>query len=136
MQVVVNLLSNAAKFTPSGGRTRLDARLEDGFLRVTVTDSGPGVPAKDRKLVFDRFRQSDNTLTGKPAGTGLGLAIAKRIVEHLGGRIGVEDAMAGPDPESGRGAAFWFTLPLAEGESGHGTGIAPVRDLPAKDRSD
>ncbi|PWC61184.1 histidine kinase [Azospirillum sp. TSH7] len=113
IQVVVNLLSNAAKFTPPGGRTRLETRLETGFLRVTVSDSGPGVPAKDRELVFDRFRQSGDTLTGKPAGTGLGLAIAKRIVEHLGGRIGVADAPAGPDPESGKGAAFWFTLPLA-----------------------
>ncbi|KAA0581548.1 sensor histidine kinase [Azospirillum sp. Sh1] len=113
IQVVVNLLSNAAKFTPPGGRTRLETRLESGFLRVTVTDSGPGVAAKDRELVFDRFRQSGDTLTGKPAGTGLGLAIAKRIVEHLGGRIGVADAPAGPNPESGKGAAFWFTLPLA-----------------------
>ena len=113
IQVVVNLLSNAAKFTPPGGRTRLETRLESGFLRVTVTDSGPGVPAKDRELVFDRFRQSGVTLIGKPAGTGLGLAIAKRIVEHLGGRIGVADAPAGLDPESGKGAAFWFTLPLA-----------------------
>ncbi|MBY6260639.1 histidine kinase [Azospirillum sp. 412522] len=116
IQVVVNLLSNAAKFTPSGGRTRLDARLEGGSLRVTVTDSGPGVAAKDRDLVFDRFRQSGDTLTGKPAGTGLGLAIAKRIVEHLGGRIGLEDAPPGPLAESGKGAAFWFTLPVADGE--------------------
>ncbi|CAO3414391.1 ATP-binding protein [Azospirillum endophyticum] len=114
IQVVVNLLSNAAKFTPPDGLTRLEARPENGALRVTVTDSGPGVAAKDRALVFDRFRQSGDVLTGKPAGTGLGLAIARRIVEHLGGRIGVEDAAAGSPAESGKGAAFWFTLPLAE----------------------
>ncbi|QCG88539.1 histidine kinase [Azospirillum sp. TSH100] len=122
IQVVVNLLSNAAKFTPSGGRTRLEARQDRDVLRVTVADSGPGVAAKDRDLVFDRFRQSGDTLTGKPAGTGLGLAIAKRIVEHLGGRIGVEDAPDGPPPESGRGAAFWFTLPLAD----RGIGTPPA----------
>lgn len=122
IQVAVNLLSNAAKFTPPGGRVRLQARPEDGRLRVTVTDSGPGVAPKDRNLVFDRFRQAGDRLSGKPAGTGLGLAIAKRIVEHLGGGIGVDDAPGGPDAGSGEngtgksdsgGAAFWFTLPLA-----------------------
>ncbi|MBP2305134.1 histidine kinase [Azospirillum melinis] len=128
IQVAVNLLSNAAKFTPPGGRTRLTARLEDGVLRVAVIDSGPGVPVKDRDLVFDRFRQSGNTLTGKPAGTGLGLAIAKRIVEHLGGRIGVADAPAGPAAESGTGTSFWFTLPLAVSPSGQGAGEPPVVD--------
>ncbi|PWC75248.1 sensor histidine kinase [Azospirillum sp. TSH64] len=126
IQVVVNLLSNAAKFTPPGGRTRLVARLADGVLRVAVIDSGPGVPAKDRDLVFDRFRQSGDALTGKPAGTGLGLAIAKRIVEHLGGRIGVEDAPDGPVAESATGASFWFTLPLAVSPSGQGAGEPPV----------
>jgi len=128
IQVVVNLLSNAAKFTPPGGRTRLVARLEDGGLRVAVIDSGPGVPAKDREFVFDRFRQSGDALTGKPAGTGLGLAIAKRIVEHLGGRIGVEDAPAGPCAESGTGAAFWFTLPLAMSGFADDAGEPPVTD--------
>ncbi|MBP2299662.1 sensor histidine kinase [Azospirillum picis] len=112
IQVAVNLLSNAAKFSPRGGRTRISARPIDGGVRVTVADSGPGVARKDRKLVFDRFRQSGDTLTGKPAGTGLGLAIAKRIVEHLGGRIGVEDAPAAIEEETA-GATFWFTLPLA-----------------------
>lgn len=113
IQVVMNLLSNAAKFTPSGGRTRLEARPDGGMLRITVTDSGPGVAPKDRSIVFERFRQAGDMLTGKPSGTGLGLAIARRIVGHLGGRIGVEDAPAGLDAESGKGAAFWFTLPLA-----------------------
>ncbi|KAA0598190.1 Na+/proline symporter/signal transduction histidine kinase [Azospirillum lipoferum] len=131
IQVVVNLLSNAAKFTPPGGRTRLKAHLDGDALRVMVADSGPGVAAKDRELVFDRFRQSGSALTGKPAGTGLGLAIAKRIVEHLGGRIGVEDAPAGPPPESGRGAAFWFTLPLADRAFGH-----DMEEQPARHRED
>ncbi|PWC39104.1 sensor histidine kinase [Azospirillum sp. TSO35-2] len=113
IQVVVNLLSNAAKFTPSGGRTVLAARVRDGALRVTVTDTGPGVAPKDRALVFDRFRQAGDPLTGKPAGTGLGLAISKRIVEHLGGRIGVESGTA-------PGATFWFTLPLVQQPAPHG----------------
>ena len=130
IQVVVNLLSNAAKFTPTGGLTRLEAKLDGDALRIAVIDSGPGVARKDRNIVFERFRQAGDMLTGKPAGTGLGLAIAKRIVEHLGGRIGVADAPAGLDAESGKGAAFWFTLPLAGPLAAQPADAAPGAPLP------
>ncbi|MBP2227131.1 Na+/proline symporter/signal transduction histidine kinase [Azospirillum agricola] len=105
VQVAVNLLSNAAKFTPAGGRVTLSATVADGELRVGVADDGPGIAPEHHEAVFDRFRQVGDPMTDKPAGTGLGLAICKRIVEHLGGRIGVVSA-------AGAGATFWFTVPL------------------------
>lgn len=106
VQVVVNLLSNAAKFTPEGGQVSLTTSPKDGGALVTVADSGPGIDPRHHDAVFDRFRQVGDTMTDKPAGTGLGLAISKRIVERLGGRIWVESA-------SGAGAAFKFWLPAA-----------------------
>jgi len=109
VQVVVNLLSNAAKFTPPGGRVTLSAEKRDNSLRVAVTDTGPGLAPEHHEVVFDRFRQVGDPMTDKPAGTGLGLAICKRIVEHLGGRIGVVSA-------PGAGASFWFTLPLGNAQ--------------------
>ncbi|BAI72902.1 hypothetical protein AZL_022640 [Azospirillum sp. B510] len=125
VQVIVNLLSNAAKFTPVGGRVRLEAQRDGGVLRVRVTDSGPGVAAEERELVFQRFHRSATAVAGDSDGTGLGLAISRRIVERLGGRIGVEDASTAGPPESGHGASFWFTLPLAEAGAG---AMPPERD--------
>ncbi|MFD1627786.1 sensor histidine kinase [Azospirillum griseum] len=110
VQVVVNLLSNAAKFTPPGGRVTLAAEPGNGAVRISVTDTGPGIAPEHHDAVFDRFRQVGDPMTDKPAGTGLGLAICKGIVEHLGGRIGV-------DSRPGAGACFWFTLPLLHGPS-------------------
>ncbi|MGF7173380.1 sensor histidine kinase [Azospirillum doebereinerae] len=107
VQVAVNLLSNAAKFAPPGSRVTLSARIAGDSLRVAVSDGGPGIAPEHHAAVFDRFRQVGDPMTDKPAGTGLGLAICKRIVEHLGGRIGVVSA-------SGAGATFWFTIPLAD----------------------
>ncbi len=111
VQVAVNLLSNAAKFTPAGGRVALTVGLvagpSGGEARVSVTDNGPGIAPEHQAIVFERFRQVGDTMTDKPQGTGLGLAISKRIVEHLGGRIWVES-------EPGAGATFCFTVPVAE----------------------
>jgi signal transduction histidine kinase len=112
VQVVVNLLSNAAKFTPEGGRVAVDAAVttpppdtgKTTSVQVAVTDDGPGIAPQHQAIVFDRFRQVGNTMTDKPQGTGLGLAICKRIVEHLGGRIGVDSA-------PGHGSTFSFTVP-------------------------
>ncbi|MBP2313722.1 sensor histidine kinase [Azospirillum soli] len=110
VQVAVNLLSNAAKFTPAGGRVALTVGLvagtSGGEARVSVTDNGPGIAPEHQAIVFERFRQVGDTMTDKPQGTGLGLAISKRIVEHLGGRIWVES-------EPGTGATFSFTVPVA-----------------------
>jgi signal transduction histidine kinase len=107
IQVMLNLLSNAAKFlTPGSGRVRVAlGRLADQ-LEVCVTDNGPGIRPEDQELVFEKFRQVGDTMTAKPSGTGLGLPISRRIVEHLGGRLWVESV-------PGEGATFRFTLPLA-----------------------
>ncbi len=104
IQVLVNLISNAVKFTDNGS-IHCAACLEDGHLRVSVTDTGIGIPTSDQESVFERFKQSGNTMTDKPKGTGLGLPISREIVEHHGGRIWVESA-------PGLGSSFTFTLPL------------------------
>jgi PAS domain S-box-containing protein len=104
VQVLVNLLSNAAKFTERGTITVGARRVASG-VELSVADTGTGIPAADHAAIFERFRQStSDTLTDKPKGTGLGLTIARHIVEHHGGRIGVES-------EPGRGSRFAFVLP-------------------------
>ncbi len=108
LQVVINLLSNAAKFAPAeGGRVVVELAAAGRLLRVAVTDNGPGVRPEDRQVIFEKFRQAGDTLTGKPQGTGLGLPISRQIVEHLGGSLRVE---SGP----GGGARFVFELPCAD----------------------
>ncbi|MFN3431015.1 MAG: sensor histidine kinase, partial [Candidatus Sericytochromatia bacterium] len=103
-QVINNLVGNAIKFTPQGGRITLDARLEDGCLRVEVADTGPGIAEADRDKLFKRFGQLDTSNTRSHTGTGLGLSIVKAIVEAHGGRLGVRS-------RPGAGATFWFELP-------------------------
>lgn len=110
MQVAVNLLSNAAKFTPPGGRVEARLGLQDGAVRADVRDNGVGILPEDLDVIFEKFRQGGNTLTDKPTGTGLGLAVCRRIVEHLHGRIWVES-------KPGEGATFSFTVPTMPPES-------------------
>ena len=106
IQVVINLISNAVKFTDSGSIT-CSARRDDGELVVSVTDSGIGIAPADQPKVFEKFKQVGDTLTDKPKGTGLGLPICKEIVEYHGGQIWVEST-------PGQGSTFSFTLPIAE----------------------
>jgi Na+/proline symporter/nitrogen-specific signal transduction histidine kinase len=107
VQVVLNLLSNAVKFVePGRGLIEVSLTEERGFLRVDVRDNGPGIDAAQHELIFDKFRQAGDTLTGKPQGSGLGLHISRRIVEHFGGRMWVTS-------RADAGACFSFTLPLA-----------------------
>ena len=107
MQVIVNLISNAVKFSDKEtGWVRLEARREDGALRVDVRDNGIGVDKKDHGRIFERFQQAGNTLTEKPAGTGLGLPISREILRHFNGEIWVES-------EIGKGATFSFRIPAA-----------------------
>jgi len=105
-QVLLNLLSNAERHTPEGGRIAVRAERRDGEARVSVSDTGPGIPPGDLPYVFERFWRGDRSRTRTSGGTGLGLAIAKQLVEAHGGRIGVESA-------PGRGATFTFALPLS-----------------------
>ena len=104
VQVIFNLLSNAVKFTPAGGTVDVAAARRDGEVRVSVTDTGPGIAPEDQDRIFEEFQQAD---AGKeqPDGTGLGLALSKRLVELHGGRIWV-------DSEPGTGSTFVFTLPV------------------------
>jgi signal transduction histidine kinase len=102
-QVVFNLVSNAVKFTPDGGRVDLSAHAEDGYVELAVTDTGPGIPDADLERIFEEFEQSSD---GRNAdGTGLGLPLSRKLVELHGGRLWVESAV-------GRGSTFRFTLPL------------------------
>jgi len=106
-QVIVNLLSNAAKFCERpGGRVAIAAAAEPAFLRVSVTDNGPGIRPENQSLIFEKFQQASDTLTDKPEGTGLGLPICREIVEYFGGRIWVES-------RPGEGSTFSFTVPAA-----------------------
>ena len=108
LQVMANLLSNAAKFSPDGGTVRIHARTDGaGMAEVSIVDHGPGIPARHRERAFDRFWQADSSDTRAKQGTGLGLSIAKGIVEHHGGEIRISETPGG-------GATFTFTLPLAE----------------------
>jgi PAS domain S-box-containing protein len=104
-QIVVNLLSNAVKFTAAGGNVRVDVEPADGFARVSVSDTGIGIPPAQHEAIFDNFHQVEPAMSGTREGTGLGLAITRRLVEAHGGRIWLES-------EPGRGSRFTFTLPL------------------------
>jgi two-component system phosphate regulon sensor histidine kinase PhoR len=114
-QVLLNLLHNAVKFTSAGGSVlvRADLAPHDGgpqssgpWLRVSVSDTGIGIPAQDLPRIFERFYKVDRSRTRNAGGTGLGLAIAKHLVEGHGGRLWVDSA-------EGRGSTFSFTLPTA-----------------------
>jgi Na+/proline symporter/nitrogen-specific signal transduction histidine kinase len=104
MQVLLNLLSNAAKFVPEGAG-RIDVRLQADAARATVSvqDNGVGVPAEQRALIFEKFRQGGDHLN-RPQGTGLGLPISRQIVEHFGGRMWLRD-------DTPQGSCFCFSLP-------------------------
>lgn len=103
-RVINNLVHNAVKFTPEGGAILVRAAVEEDDVRISVQDSGPGIPKEEQGRVFERFYKADRARSR--GGTGLGLAIARHIVEGHGGRIGV---MSTP----GQGATFWFTAPRA-----------------------
>ena len=106
-QVIFNLLSNAVKFTPPGGKVDVSTMRVNGDMRVTVSDTGPGIAPEDRERLFDEFQQGD-VGAAKREGTGLGLALSKRLIELHGGQIWVES-------ELGKGSTFVFTLPVKRG---------------------
>jgi two-component system phosphate regulon sensor histidine kinase PhoR len=103
-QVLTNLVSNAVKFTPSGGQVTISAEAETGQIRFVIADTGYGIPPEALPRVFDKFFQAQSSTESGTKGTGLGLAIVKHIVELHGGEVGVES-------EAGRGSRFYFTLP-------------------------
>jgi signal transduction histidine kinase len=103
-QVLLNLLSNALKFTPEGGRVAVRASVVDGMAEVSVTDTGVGIAPEDQEAVFEEFRQV-GTADKKVEGTGLGLTLSRKFIELHGGRIWVKSQV-------GVGSTFTFTLPL------------------------
>jgi len=113
MQVMTNLLSNAAKFSPPNSAVDVSVSRPGDTVRVEVSDRGPGIPEAFRSKIFGRFAQADSADSRIKGGTGLGLAISKRLIELMQGRIGFED-------RSGGGTTFFFELPVlssAEGEA-------------------
>ena len=119
MQVVLNLLSNAAKFVPVGGQVVVSLASDVSGLTVCVQDNGPGVPAEQQSLIFERFLQGGDGVN-RPQGTGLGLPISRQIVEHFGGRLWLEPG------SSGQGSCFAFHLPWN----------APLPEAPTTTRGD
>ncbi|WP_230844248.1 PAS domain-containing sensor histidine kinase [Gloeobacter morelensis] len=103
-RVIVNLVDNALKFTPTGGRVHLRLEPCEGAVRVAVHDTGRGISPEKSALLFVRFAQAESYATG----TGLGLYLCRQVIEAHGGRIWAES-------EPGLGSTFYFTLPLAEG---------------------
>jgi signal transduction histidine kinase len=106
IQVLVNLLGNAIKFSPRRGTIEVTVSSERGCARFAVKDTGRGIPADRLESIFERFRQVDSSDAREMGGSGLGLAIARDIVSHHGGQMSVES-------EVGAGSTFHFTLPLA-----------------------
>jgi signal transduction histidine kinase len=106
-QLLDNLLSNALKFTPEGGRVDVLLSAENGHAVLEVADSGIGIPQAEQARLFERFYRASTATAQAVPGTGLGLAIAKAIVEAHGGRIGVES-------DEGTGARFRVELPVRQ----------------------
>jgi len=112
VQVVLNLLSNAAKYGGDrGGRVTVTLQALQDAVRVDVRDDGPGIAPEDQERIFQRFRQSGDTAADRPRGTGLGLAISREIIQRFGGRLWVESA-------PGRGSTFSFTVPTVAARDG------------------
>ena len=106
LQVMTNLISNAAKFSPAGGSVDIEMRrMNDKVVVVSVGDRGNGIPEDFRNRIFGRFAQADSADTRAKGGTGLGLAICKRLIEMMDGTIGFSDRLGG-------GTNFWFELPM------------------------
>jgi signal transduction histidine kinase len=104
-RMILNLLDNAVKYTPAGGEVSLDLAGHNGDARITVRDTGIGIPEKDQPYIFDRFYRVDKARSRAMGGAGLGLSIAHWIAEAHGGTISVES-------QPGRGSAFTVELPI------------------------
>jgi signal transduction histidine kinase len=115
-QIIYNLLSNALKFTPEGGKVRIDSTSQHGWVEISVSDTGIGIAREDQEAIFDEFYQAAASTKGVKEGTGLGLAITRRLVEQHGGRINLES-------EPGKGSRFSFTLPAGHADAAQMEGV-------------
>jgi len=109
VQVMVNLLSNASRYGPDDVEIEIGAAVLGDWVRVTVADTGPGVPPEYRGELFRRFVYPDTGNDRAQVGAGLGLSVVKAVVEAHGGEVGIEDRPGG-------GSVFWFTLPRVNGQ--------------------
>jgi PAS domain S-box-containing protein len=109
VQVMINLLANAIKFSPDKSDITVNWKQHGGFVTISVQDKGPGIPKEYQKIIFERFQQVSHFNVNSSGGTGLGLPICKTIVEQHGGEIGVQSS-------TGSGSTFWFTLPCDDDE--------------------
>jgi PAS domain S-box-containing protein len=108
IQILINLIGNAVKFTPHDGKVTVALeKNDDDFVQIAVSDTGPGILSEETSKIFSKFYQVANVANQKPKGSGLGLAISKALVEMHGGKIWVES-------EVGRGSTFYFTLPAQQ----------------------
>ncbi len=106
-QIMINLIDNAIKYTPPGGQLILSASPQEEFAKITVSDTGMGIPKQDLPHIFERFYRVDKARSRDMGGTGLGLSIVKHLVQTHGGDVGVQST-------EGKGSQFYFTLPLAD----------------------
>jgi two-component system phosphate regulon sensor histidine kinase PhoR len=109
-QAVLNLVSNAIKYTPAGGQVTVRLASGPGGVELVVSDTGIGIPASAQRRLFEKFYRADNALAVDTEGTGLGLYLVRLIVERSGGRISC-------DSREGAGSTFRFTLPHASSAS-------------------
>ncbi|XXX78504.1 ATP-binding protein [Sorangium sp. So ce134] len=124
-KIALNLLGNALKFTPQGGRIEVGLQAAGGRFELSVEDTGPGIPPDQRHLLFQRFQQIDASATRKHEGTGIGLSLAKELAELMGGTVGVES-------EPGVGSRFFVRLPrVADGVMAPRAPRAPEPPRPA-----
>jgi len=107
LQAVRNLVENACKYTPEGGRFTVSSERTNGEMRAVFANSGPGIPAGDLPFIFERFYRADRSRSREAGGAGIGLAIVKELIEAHGGRVGAES-------EEGQ-TRVWFVLPAGKG---------------------
>ena len=118
-QVMLNLLANAVKFSPEGAAVEIGYTQENDQARFWVKDQGPGIDEETQRRLFEPFYQAESPLVKKHEGTGLGLAISRKLIEGMGGRIGLQSA-------PGAGATFFFTLPLAGARKARDAAAGPA----------